>query len=230
MIFFTSEVEELIGYTFKDKLLIRRAFTHRSYANEYKLVSYENLEYLGDAILDFIVADYLFKNFKSLDEGDMTRIRAEYVCADTLSSISVALGFDKYILESACELKNVNNRTKKYCDIYESVIAALYLDGGLDSSRAFVERTLLNKKRISKKNDEDYKTALQEYVQQYKLGEIKYRVISREGPDHAPIFVVALELNGEKIGSGKGGSKKAAEQEAAKRGLISIKKKGKERA
>lgn len=217
MIFCIHECEEIIGYSFKDKALLRTCFTHKSYSNEHKVESYEKLEYLGDAILDFVVAEYLFKNAKG-DEGDLTQKRADIVSAKPLADAVVSMGLEQFVLLGEGEKKK-GAKPNICADLFESVIAGIYLDGGMEQAKKFIMDKLLKSKV---KREIDSKSKLQVYVQKHKLGSIEYVDVERKGPDHAPEFTVAVLLKGKEIARGVAGNKRNAQQEAAKTAYTKI--------
>lgn len=221
MIFYPLECEEKIGYTYKDKFLLRRAFTHTSYANEQNEVSYENLEFLGDSILNFVVGDYLFKKING-DEGDLTVKRASLVSAKPIANVIISLGLHEYILLGVGEQNKAVN-VNICSDVFEAVVASIYLDGGIEPAKKFIYDKLILPNSSSPKPQSDFKSKLQDYVQQKKLGVIKYKLLSKKGPDHAPEFTCGVELNGQLIAEGIGSNKKSAEQIAAKLGIKKIK-------
>ncbi len=217
MIFDLAECEEIACHSFKDKQLLRTAFTHTSYANERHCANYERLEYLGDALLDFLVAEYLYKNNPNMEEGEMTTLRARLVSKPALKQIAEDLNMGNLVLlgeggEKTGERKN----DKILSSLLESLIAAVYLDGGMDAARRFAEKRILSKSGTAFAKVSDYKTELQEYVQKRKLGAIAYVEKGRTGPSHSPTFSVAVTLKGKTLAVGNGGKKQAAEQEAAK--------------
>ena len=232
MIFDISSVENKIGYVFKDKMLLRKCFTHSSYANEHGAEDNELLEFFGDAVLQFVVTEHLYKNSKG-DEGDLTRIRAEIVSKVPLLEMVRKLGIDQDILLGNGQGHSTNSTDKMYSSLYETVVAGIYLDGGIKEAKKFIEKTLINeylkkpKKTVNKVNvNEDYKSQLQEYVQKTKIGSIGYETLYKIGPDHKPEFKIAVLLNGSKIAEAKGGSKKEAEFVGAKKALAKLKKQG----
>lgn len=215
------ELENLIGYSFKDKSHLDIAFTHKSYTNENlikKHQSYERYEFLGDAILEYLVSDFLYKEYPNKPEGELTKLRASIVCEFTLSGIARELKLGHYGFFSKGE-KNTggNNRDSILCDMFESLLGAIYLDGNMDCARAFVERFLLTD-IDSKKLYYDSKTNLQEYVQKHGKS-LEYKVISETGPEHNKEYTVNLFIDGKLISSGAGHSKKTAEQNAAYQAL-----------
>ena len=212
-----GQIENNIGYHFKNKTHLKTALTHSSYSNE-KMCgdheSYERYEFLGDAILEYLVSEYLFNNYTDLNEGKLTKLRASLVCEYTLSKISRQLELGKYALFSKGE-KNTggSNRDSILCDMFESLLGAIYLDGGIEEARRFVEVFLLTDIE-HKQKFYDAKSGLQEYSQ--KTGKkLLYIEVRTEGPEHEKTFYVQAMLDDEVVGSGVGHSKKNAEQEAA---------------
>ena len=217
MIFFLAEVQDKIGYSFKDSEIIRTAFTHPSFSNE-KLgeINYERLEFLGDSVLGFIVADYLFKG-SDKNEGQMTKSKSDIVSSFPLSSATKKLGLDKYLLISPGMIVTDNIRE----NLFESVVGAIYLDGGISEATKFVKKNLIdfvakNKVVIEKNN---YKSQINELATKRRLGIVKYLFKDKTGGDHNPTFTMQLTINGEVVAEGKGASKKSAEQQAAKKAL-----------
>lgn len=219
MIFYTDECEERIGYAFKDKVLLRTCFTHTSYANEHNVESNERLEFLGDSILNFVVADHLFKNIGA-NEGELTRRRAELVSANPIGNAIVSLGVDKFLLRGEGE-KNGPVKLNMCADLFEAIVAGIYIDGGLECARKFILDNLIKKKRHEHKED-DFKSKLQELVQKHKIGRIEYTLIDKRGPDHAPQFTCKVSVGGTISASGVGPNKKQAEQLAAKAAIKKI--------
>ncbi len=221
--------EELIGYTYNDKSRLLAALTHSSYANECKSkgenVEYnERLEFLGDSVLSIIVSDYLYKHYPDTPEGDLTRIRASAVCEKTLGKLALDLGLGKFMrLGHGEELSHGRERVSILADAFEALLASIYLDSG---SREAVERFLMPrvipeiKQFVENGKNKDYKTLLQQIVQQEQGERLEYVLVGEEGPDHAKIFSVEARLNSNVIGHGKGKSKREAEQMAAKEALI----------
>lgn len=218
-----DELQKRLGYKFKEKkYLLERALTHSSFANESKgkEKDYERLEFLGDAVLELVVSDYLFRNNKDISEGELTKTRASLVCETSLSNISRKIGLGEFLRLSKGE---ENNRGREHssvlCDVFESVVAAIYLDGGFKSAQRFILSML--REQLGSKQDEDYKTQLQEAVQE-KLRDkarLSYEIVSETGPDHAKYFYVHVRRGSKVIGRGEGKSKKQAEQNAAKEAL-----------
>ncbi len=224
MIFDIDGVENLIGYSFKNKMLLRQCFTHASYANEHGENDNELLEFFGDSIIEFIVTEYLFKNEHG-DEGKLTKKRAELVSKDPLLRSVKKLGLHEYVLLGRGQEKAFNLDEKLFSSIYEAVVAGIYMDGGLSPAKKFVERTIIadfikNQSKIKLQKPKcDKKSEFQEYVQKNKLGSITYETLWKKGPDHSPEFRVAALLNGARIAEGTGSSKKQAEAKAAESAL-----------
>ena len=215
-----NELETAIGYRFHNIQLLRSALTHSSYANERwhnSLLSNERLEFLGDSILGMVVAEYLYRNFPDRPEGELTRMRADMVCEQSLALIANRIGLGGYLLLGHGE-ERFGGRTRNsiLADAVESVIAACYLDGGYEAALRFVTAFVLSDVPVAKLHNVDYKTALQEKVQQKKNQTLSYRLVGEEGPDHDKRFRVEVLLNGLSLGSGTGTSKKRAEQDAAR--------------
>ena len=214
-------LEAKLGYEFKDKSLLTTALTHSSYANENRkknLRNNERLEFLGDSVLSIVVAEYLFTH-SSLPEGDLTRMRASLVCEAALFTFAQKIGLGRWLrLGHGEEMGGGRTRPSVVSDAFEAVIAALYLDGGIDAARAFI-LPFVTSALTKQSAEEDYKTKLQEVVQQNPSERLRYVVASQTGPDHDKHFVVEVHLNSNCIGSGEGHSKKQAEQAAAKEAL-----------
>lgn len=212
-------LEEKLGYTFRDAKLLEHALTHSSYANEHResgLSSNERLEFLGDAVLGLVAADHLYRARPDLPEGDLTRIRAALVCEESLVEVARKLELGRYLrLGKGEDSGGGRDRPSILADAMEAVLAAVYLDGGIVEARKLVRSLILDGGEVPV-NGRDYKTALQELVQRESGQMLTYRLTGEQGPDHAKIFSVEVELNGLPIGSGSGRSKKEAEQAAAK--------------
>ena len=214
-----KSLEEKLGYTFRDQSLLENALTHSSCANESKgrLQSNERLEFLGDSILGMVVAEHLYRNHPDLTEGDLTRTRAALVCEESLVEVAKELSLGEYLhLGKGEEAGGGRRRPSIQADAVEAVLAAVYLDGGIGSARKIIQRYILCREIEGLTRPRDYKTALQELVQRESGQVLKYRLTGSEGPDHDKRFFVEVDLNGTPIGSGKGHSKKEAEQMAAK--------------
>ncbi len=215
-----NELENAIGYHFRNVSLLENALTHSSYANERwhdSLRSNERLEFLGDSILGMIVADHLYRNFPDRPEGELTRMRADMVCEQSLAVIANRIHLGKHLmLGHGEEQGGGRNRNSILADAVESVIAACYLDGGYDAALGFIRTFVLSDIPVVKYHNADYKTTLQERVQQKKNQVLTYRLTGEDGPDHEKHFCVEVLLNGECVGNGTGTSKKRAEQDAAR--------------
>lgn len=215
--------EQEIGYRFRDKKLLTEALTHSSFANEGKkhLHNNERLEFLGDSVLSILVAEYLFTQFRNIPEGELTRLRASLVCEQALFEFSKSIHLGNYLLLGRGE-ENTGGRERPsiVSDAFEAVIAAIYLDGGIDAVKPFVLAFI--PKDLSPKTGgslSDYKTTLQEVIQQNREEKVEYSLTSESGPDHNKTFEVEIHLNSNVIGTGKGKSKKQAEQNAAREAL-----------
>lgn len=218
-----KDLEEQLGYHFKAPSLLKTALTHSSYANECKALkqSNERLEFLGDSILGAVVADYLYRNYPTLPEGDLTKKRAALVCEKACCGFSRQLNVGKYLLLSHGE-QNSGGRTRSsiLADAFESITAAIYLDGGMEEARKFILRFVLPLLQTAKQRPfKDYKTALQEIIQKNPEENLEYVLSGESGPDHDKHFTVEVHLNHNVIGKGGGRSKKEAEQQAAREAL-----------
>lgn len=217
-----NNLEKIIGHNFKDKNLLQMAFTHISYANENKIFSYERLEYLGDALLDFVVADYLYQNFNAMQAGELSKFRAKLVNSNILGDLVVSLGLDKFVLIG----KSVQKISHSiYADIFESVLGAIYLDGG-DYVKFVCDKLLINPQHCLQiiKEFEDYKTKLQEILQKTHT-HYEYVVLNKNGADNNTTFEVALNVDGNQICVSTATSIKLAEQKCAKNALNMLSKK-----
>ena len=215
-------LEERLEYRFKNPSLLRQALTHSSYANERKSPDYERLEFLGDAVLELLVSDYLYHTKEEMKEGDMTKLRASLVCEPTLSFCAREIELYKYILLGKGEEQTGGRkRDSIISDVFEAVIGALYLDGGLEAAKGFVEQYVL-KDMYNKIEFVDSKSKLQEYSQEKGI-ELRYELLSESGPAHDKEYLVAVLLNNKEAAKGRGKSKKHAEQEAAYQALKRLK-------
>lgn len=220
-----ENLEEKLNYDFHDPALLEEALCHSSYANEHRtagLASNERLEFLGDSVLGFVSAEWLFAQHPDLPEGDLTRIRAALVCEQSLYEVARQLDLGRYLkLGRGEEAGGGRTRTSILADATEAVFAAVYLDGGIAAASALIHRCLLDAEREEEVEERrrDYKTALQERVQRQVDQVLTYRMVGEQGPDHAKTFSAEVLLNGSPIGSGSGHSKKEAEQAAARRAL-----------
>ncbi len=228
MIFDASAIERIIGYQFNDKMLLRKAFTHSSYAYEHNQEDNELMEFFGDTIIEMVVTEWLYNNVKG-DEGLLTRFRAEMVARTPLNDALHRLGLEDYILLGNGQQKSACKDEKFFSSVFEALVCAIYLDGGSAPAKQFVLSTVVENfkrdKNRSKSHREDAtsKSEFQEYVQKYKLGKIEYRLVSKKGPDHAAEFCVQLLLNDKVLSTGKGFSKKSAEAQSAQVGLNKLK-------
>ena len=215
-----SDLETAIGYRFTNITLLQNALAHSSYANERwhnSLKSNERLEFLGDSILGMVVAEYLYHKFPDRPEGELTRMRADMVCETSLAAIADRLSLGSHLLLGHGEEQGGGRkRASILADAVESIIAASFLDGGMEAARGIISRFVLTNVPVNRLQNEDYKTALQELVQQKKNQTLAYRLIGESGPDHDKHFIVEVTLNGEPVGQGNGTSKKRAEQDAAR--------------
>ena len=216
--------EKNIGYEFKNRDLLKTALTHTSYAYEHKVKSNERLEYLGDSILEFISSKFLFENYSNLSEGEMTKVRAYAVCEESLYKIATKNNFSDFLYLGKSEQSSHSNKKAILADSVEAVIAAIYLDGGLEAAESFILENIKTAIAFGSKNVgvKDYKTVLQEKLQENGEVSIKYEIIKEEGPDHNKVFTAQVECDGEKLAIGSGKSKKSAEMEAAKKALDKI--------
>ena len=215
-----KDLEAVIGYKFHNISLLQNALTHSSYANERwhnSLLSNERLEFLGDSVLGMLVAEYLYRSFPNRPEGELTRMRADMVCEGTLAAAANRIGLGKHLLLGHGEEQGGGrSRDSILADAMESVIAACFLDGGLEAALEVVRRFILVEVPVTKLHNADYKTQLQELVQQKKNQTLAYKLVGQSGPDHDKSFDVEVSLNGQVVGRGSGSSKKRAEQDAAR--------------
>ena len=221
-----KDLEAAIDYRFKDITLLQNALSHSSYANERwhdSLKSNERLEFLGDSILGMVTAEYLYRNFPDRPEGDLTRMRADMVCERALAVVAERIHLGEHLLLGhGEEAGGGRSRDSILADAVESVIAACFLDGGMDAARKFIDTFVLTEVPVRKLRNADYKTALQELVQQKKGQTLSYTMVGESGPDHDKHFTVEVSLNGKVVGTGDGRSKKKAEQEAAKTAIENL--------
>jgi len=215
-----KDLEKALDYRFQNITLVQNALTHSSYANEHwhdSLRSNERLEFLGDSILGMVVAEYLYRTFPERPEGELTRMRADMVCERALAKVANRLDLGSHLLLGHGEEQGGGRtRASILADAVESVIAACFLDGGMDAARKIIETFILCNVPTGKLTNADYKTAFQELVQRKKDQTITYRLVGESGPDHDKSFRVEVLLNGQVVGTGSGSSKKRAEQDAAR--------------
>ena len=222
------EFENKIGYTFKDKELLIQAFTHSSQVNEQKInkrPDYERLEFLGDAVLEMISSAYLYRTYPDKKEGEMSKIRASLVCEPALAYCSEQIQLKKYIqLGKGEEATGGRNKESIIADVMEAVIGALFLDGGIEESKRFIDSYVLTN-ADSMQMFSDSKSILQEIAQGENLGTIRYEICGESGPEHDKIFDVRVFVGDKNLGEGTGKTKKAAEQKAAYQALLVLKNK-----
>ena len=222
-----KELEQKIGYTFRDFSLLERAMMHSSFTNEKNLPKYkcnERLEFLGDAVLELVSSEFLFRESPKMPEGELTKTMASMVCEPSLALCARDIGLGGYLLLGKGEEATGGRlRDSVTSDAMEALIGAVYLDGGFTSAKEFIHKFVLTDLE-DKKLFYDSKTILQEMVQAEKGGKISYRLVSAEGPDHDRTFSVEALIGERVFGEGKGRSKKAAEQQAAYQAILCLKK------
>lgn len=219
-----TDLQNKIGYQFKNPALLNEALTHSSYANEHKSqhIKYnERLEFLGDSVLSIVVSDYIYKNCPELPEGELTKLRASLVCEKSLYEFAKKIDLGKYLILSKGERNNGGaDRPSILSDAFEALIAAIYIDGGLAPASKYILNFVIPAiKNSKKKKINDYKTTLQEIIQKNPGEKLEYVLVKESGPDHNKHFVVEVHLNSNVIGKGGGRSKKEAEQQAAREAL-----------
>lgn len=218
-----DNLENEIGYQFKDKSLLKQALTHSSFSNEQKIrkwKNYERIEFLGDAVLELVSSDYFYRTYPEETEGNLTKMRAAAVCEQALAITARQLKLGSYMIFGKGEEANGGReRESIIADAVEAVIGAIYLDESLEEAKKFIYRFVLND-LDHKRLFYDAKSILQEHIQETKAGELVYELIREEGPEHDKLFVVEARLNGVTIGSGEGKSKKTAQQHAAYDALL----------
>ncbi|NQS99115.1 MAG: ribonuclease III [candidate division Zixibacteria bacterium] len=220
-----SELEERIGYRFRDPSLAERALRHRSSLQQEKLDqtdAYEQLEFLGDSVIGLIAAEYLFREYPDEDEGKLTQIKSLLVSGEVLSQRALALDLGRFLLMGAGEVRSGGRERRSILeDAFEALVGAVYLDGGLKAAQRFVQRHLLSCVDEIIDSDElrNYKSMLLEYAQSTSTSQPVYMVMSESGPDHKKIYTIEVSLNGKILGTGEGRSKKRAEQKAAREAL-----------
>jgi len=218
-----DQLEKRLGYRFRQKSLLENALTHSSYANENKKNSHcsnERLEFLGDSVLGFVVAEYLYHRYPEKPEGELTRMRADLVCERSLAAVARSLQLGHSLRLGHGEMQSGGRqRDSILADAVESILAAAYLDGGFAAAAGIIDRHLLQECQSGPQRNSDFKTALQELVQREKDRVIQYQLISQSGPDHDKTFTVEVYLDSNRIGRGVGHQKKLAEQMAARDAL-----------
>ena len=220
-----EQAEKNIGYKFKNIELLKTAFTHTSYAYENRVESNEKLEFLGDSILEFVSSEYIYKNYEHLKEGEMTKVRATVVCEQSLYKIAKLHNFSDFLYLGNSEKKTGGNkRPAILADSVEAVIAAMFLDGGIEPVKTFIIENLKEEIEVASRHvgDKDYKTVLQEKLQIHGEVKIEYKTLSEKGPDHDKTFEVQVLCNGKVLALGKGKSKKLAQMEAARKAIENL--------
>lgn len=225
-----AEFQRRIGYQFKKEGLLRQALTHSSYANEKhlkKLSDNERLEFLGDAVLEIVTSEFLYREYPDVPEGELTKMRASIVCEQTLALCAKPLEIGEFLFLGKGEnLTGGRGRKSILSDALEAIIGAIYLDGGFTNAKEFVNKYILTDIE-HKQLFYDSKTILQELVQGQFEQELHYELVGESGPDHAKLFYVEAKIGTNMVGKGEGPTKKSAEQEAAYHALLSLKKEGK---
>ncbi len=221
-----TDLEKKLDYRFRDQSLLHTALTHSSYANENRslgAVCNERLEFLGDSVLGVLVAGRLYHRQPEMPEGEMTRLRADLVCEQSLAAVAQELRIGEALrLGRGEEHTGGRKRPSILADAVEAVLAAIWLDGGFDEAQRFVDRFVLSRADVGKKNVGDYKTQLQELVQRRSNQSIQYVLAEESGPDHNKRFTFEVRINGVAAGTGSGRTKKEAEQMAAKQALETL--------
>lgn len=221
-----QDIEKSIGYTFKNRELLKRALTHTSYAYENGVESNEKLEFLGDSVLEFISSKYLYGKYPELREGEMTKVRATVVCEKSLYKVAKLHNFSDFLYLGRSEQKSGGSqRPAILADSVEAVIAAIFMDGGIIPAEKFIIDNLKNEIEEATKHvgDKDYKTVLQEKLQAHGEVKIEYEILQEKGPDHDKTFEAEVKCNGKVLAKGEGKSKKEAHMEAAKKALENLK-------
>ncbi|SDB48963.1 ribonuclease III [Butyrivibrio sp. INlla16] len=222
-----NELQESIGYHFKDSNLLLQALTHSSYANEQKINKrgdYERLEFLGDAVLELVSSHYLYNKYPDKKEGEMTKMRASMVCEPALAYCASSIHLEKYlILGKGEEATGGRYRESIISDVMEAIIGAIYLDSGIKAAKAHIEKFILDNPE-EKQIFYDSKSVLQEMVQRDNGLELRYEICGEKGPEHDKIFESAVYVGDKKLGEGSGRTKKAAEQKAAYQAILELKK------
>ncbi|KRF31970.1 ribonuclease III [Paenibacillus sp. Soil787] len=215
-----KELQQRIGITFRKKELLQQAFTHSSYVNEHRIAGHkdnERLEFLGDAVLELTVSEFLYDSYPGRSEGELTKLRASIVCEPSLVTFADDLDFGAFVLlGKGEELTGGRSRPALLADVFESFVGALYLDQGLNIVKGFLEKHVFAK--ISSEGKLliiDYKTLLQEHIQHHNMGSLEYRIVNERGPAHEREFVAEVHMDADLLGTGAGRSKKEAEQQAA---------------
>lgn len=227
---YTMELlEERIGYRFNDRSLLKQALTHSSFTNEQKIrrtQNYERLEFLGDAVLELVSSEFLFREHGEMSEGELTKLRASMVCEPSLAFCARDLELGKFMLLGKGE-ENTGGRRRDsiVSDVMEALIGAIYLDGGMGAAKVFIDRFVLSDLE-DKRLFYDSKSNLQELVQGKLKKELEYDLLEESGPEHDKLFRVSVRMGSETLGTGEGRTKKAAEQQAAYRALLLLRDRG----
>jgi ribonuclease-3 len=221
-----SEFERVVGYKFRDRELVARSLTHKSFANERRETSSshnERLEFLGDTVLGFVIGELIYRSFPNLQEGSLSKIKAHLVSSSTLATKGRELGIGRFLRMGAGEARSGGaEKLSLLADGFEAVVAAIYLDGGLPAAEAFLRRIFLPDVTgidIGDLSFQDYKTVLQESAQALGLPLPEYRIVDEYGPDHEKVFVIQVFWNGEAFAYGRGASKREGQRKAAKEAL-----------
>ena len=223
-----KQLQQKLQIQFHNRLLLKQAFTHASYVNEHRFSQQqdnERLEFLGDAVLELTVSEYLYNLFPNRPEGELTKLRAAIVCEPSLVKFAEQLEFGQYVLlGKGEELTGGRTRPALLADVFESFVGALYLDQGLEAARAFLDRYVFPLlEEGGKVHMSDFKTQLQELTQHHNMGVLEYRIVEERGPAHEREFVSEVYMGNERVGRGSGRSKKEAEQQAAAEALKQLK-------
>ena len=218
-------LEQKLAYSFRDRSLLQTALTHSSYANEHHCASNERLEFVGDSVLGFVTASRLYARFPDMPEGRMTKLRAELVCEQSLWEVAQRLELGRcLLLGRGEESSGGRQRHSILADCVEAVLAAVYLDGGIQPAARLIDEQILAKlSDDASQMPHDWKTELQELVQRKPGRSLSYQMTGESGPDHHKSFTAAVLMNGSVLGAGEGGSKKEAEQAAARAALEALK-------
>ena len=218
MLFFLDDVQKKLGYVFNDAMLLRRCFTHPSYTNEHKTAPHnQRLEFLGDSVLGFIISAKLYDMSPELTDGEMTVLKQSVVSSAPLAEAIKRTGLDEYLLVGENAENEVTDKMRE--DLFEAIVGALYVDGGIGAAEKFINANLT----LKRGKKEDSKSALNEYCAKKRLGDVAYKFVSRAGTDNSPTFTMALYVGGELVAEGVGKNKKSAEQAAAEVALKKLK-------
>ncbi|NOV03201.1 ribonuclease III [Paenibacillus planticolens] len=222
-----KELQQRIGITFRKSELLKQAFTHSSYVNEHRIAGHkdnERLEFLGDAVLELTVSEFLYDTYPGRSEGELTKLRASIVCEPSLVTFAEDLDFGAFVLlGKGEELTGGRHRPALLADVFESFVGALYLDQGIDVVKGFLKKHVFaNISSEGKLLVIDYKTQLQEHTQHHGMGSLEYRIVNERGPAHEREFVAEVHMDADLLGTGAGRSKKEAEQQAAAQALLKL--------